>query len=67
MSSAHVPDPANRGPRRYLVAVYLVIGGVIAWALLTGSDGFIQRINDALATPTPSASASPSASATATP
>ena len=60
--------PRDRGARRFVTFTYLVIGGVIAYALLTGADGFIASVNKFLtATPTPSASPSASPSTSATP
>jgi hypothetical protein len=47
---------------------YLVIGGVIAYALISGPDGFAASVNEFLtATPAPSASPSASPSTSATP
>ena len=58
----------DRGPRRFVTFAYLVIAGVIAYALLTGADGFIASVNKFLtATPAPSASPSASPSTSATP
>ena len=60
--------PRDRGARRFVTFTYLVIGGVIAYALLTGPDGFIASVNKFLtATPAPSASPSASPSTSATP
>jgi hypothetical protein len=60
--------PRDRGPRRFVAFTYLVIGGVIAYALITGADGFAASVNKFLtATPTPSASPSTSPSTSATP
>ena len=59
--------PRDRGARRFVTFTYLVIGGVIAYALITGPDGFAAAVTKFLtATPAPSAapSASPSTSAT---
>jgi hypothetical protein len=60
--------PRDRGARRFVTFTYLVIGGVIAYALITGPDGFAASVNEFLnATPTPSASPSASPSTSATP
>lgn len=60
--------PRDRGARRFVSFTYLVIGGVIAWSLLTGADGFAASVAEFLtATPTPSASPSASPSTSATP
>ena len=60
--------PRDRGARRFVTFAYLVIGGVIAYALITGPDGFIASVNKFLtATPAPSASPSASPSTSATP
>jgi hypothetical protein len=60
--------PRDRGARRFVTFTYLVIGGVIAWALITGPDGFVASVNKFLtATPAPSASPSASPSTSATP
>ena len=60
--------PRDRGARRFVTFTYLVIGGVIAYALLTGPDGFAASVNKFLtATPAPSASPSASPSTSATP
>jgi hypothetical protein len=60
--------PRDRGPRRFVTFAYLVIGGVIAYALISGADGFAASVNKFLtATPTPSASPSASPSTSATP
>jgi len=60
--------PRDRGPRRFVAFTYLVIGGVIAYALISGPDGFAASVNKFLtATPTPSASPSASPSTSATP
>ena len=60
--------PRDRGPRRFVALTYLVIGGVIAYALISGPDGFAASVNKFLAaTPTPSASPSASPSTSATP
>jgi hypothetical protein len=60
--------PRDRGPRRFVTFAYLVIAGVIVYALLTGADGFIASVNKFLtATPAPSASPSASPSTSATP
>ena len=60
--------PRDRGPRRFVTITYLVIGGVIAYALITGPDGFAASVNKFLtATPAPSASPSASPSTSATP
>ena len=58
----------DRGPRRFVTFTYLVIGGVIAWAFISGPDGFAASVNEFLtATPAPSASPSASPSTSATP
>jgi len=58
----------DRGARRFVTFTYLVIGGVIAYALITGPDGFAASVNEFLtATPAPSASPSASPSTSATP
>lgn len=65
-----VPKPASRdrGARRFVTFTYLVIGGVIAYALISGPDGFAASVNKFLtATPAPSASPSASPSTSATP
>ena len=60
--------PRDRDARRFVTFTYLVIGGVIAWALITGPDGFAASVNKFLtATPAPSASPSASPSTSATP
>ena len=60
--------PRDRGARRFVTFTYLVIGGVIAYALISGPDGFAASVNEFLtATPTPSASPSASPSTSATP
>jgi hypothetical protein len=60
--------PRDRGARRFVTFTYLVIGGVIAYALITGPDGFAASVNKFLtATPAPSASPSASPSTSATP
>jgi hypothetical protein len=60
--------PRDRGARRFVAFTYLVIGGVIAYALITGADGFAASVNKFLtATPTPSESPSASPSTSATP
>ena len=60
--------PRYRGARRFVTFTYLVIGGVIAYALISGPDGFAASVNEFLtATPTPSASPSASPSTSATP
>lgn len=60
--------PRDRGPRRFVTFAYLVIGGVIAYALISGPDGFAASVNKFLtATPAPSASPSASPSTSATP
>lgn len=60
--------PRDRGARRFVTFTYLVIGGVIAYALISGPDGFAASLNKFLtATPTPSASPSTSPSTSATP
>lgn len=60
--------PRDRGARRFVTFTYLVIGGVIAWAFISGPDGFAASVNEFLtATPTPSASPSASPSTSATP
>ena len=60
--------PRDRGARRFVTFTYLVIGGVIAYALITGPDGFAASVNEFLtATPAPSASPSASPSTSATP
>jgi hypothetical protein len=60
--------PRDRGARRFVTFTYLVIGGVIAWALISGPDGFAASVNEFLtATPAPSASPSASPSTSATP
>jgi hypothetical protein len=60
--------PRDRGARRFVTFTYLVIGGVIAYALISGADGFAASVNKFLtATPTPSASPSASPSTSATP
>ncbi len=60
--------PRDRGPRRFVAFAYLVIGGVIAYALVSGPDGFAASVNKLLtATPAPSASPSASPSSSATP
>lgn len=60
--------PRDRGARRFVTFTYLVIGGVIAYALISGPDGFAASVNNFLtATPTPSASPSTSPSTSATP
>ena len=60
--------PRDRGPRRFVTFTYLVIGGVIAWAFISGPDGFAASVNEFLtATPAPSASPSASPSTSATP
>jgi hypothetical protein len=60
--------PRDRGPRRFVTFTYLVIGGVIAYALISGPDGFAASVNEFLtATPAPSASPSASPSTSATP
>jgi hypothetical protein len=60
--------PRDRGARRFVAFTYLVIGGVIAYALISGPDGFAASVNEFLtATPTPSASPSASPSTSATP
>ena len=60
--------PRDRGARRFVTFTYLVIGGVIAYALISGPDGFAASVNKFLtATPTPSASPSTSPSTSATP
>jgi hypothetical protein len=60
--------PRDRGARRFVTFTYLVIGGVIAYALISGPDGFAASVNKFLtATPTPSASPSASPSTSATP
>ncbi len=62
------PAPRDRGARRFVTFVYLVIGGVIAYALISGPDGFAASVNKFLtATPAPSASPSASPSTSATP
>ena len=56
------------GARRFVTFTYLVIGGVIAYALISGPDGFAASVNKFLtATPAPSASPSASPSTSATP
>ena len=60
--------PRDRGARRFVTFAYLVIGGVIAYALISGPDGFAASVNKFLtATPAPSESPSPTPSASATP
>ncbi|MBU6256653.1 MAG: hypothetical protein EBU83_05040 [bacterium] len=60
--------PRDRGARRFVTFTYLVIGGVIAYALISGPDGFAASVNKFLtATPAPSESPSPTPSASATP
>jgi len=60
--------PRDRGARRFVTFAYLVIGGVIAYALISGPDGFAASVNEFLAaTPSPSASPSASPSTSATP
>ena len=60
--------PRDRGPRRFVTFTYLVIGGVISYALISGPDGFAASVNKFLtATPAPSASPSASPSTSATP
>ena len=60
--------PRDRGARRFVTFTYLVIGGVIAYALLTGPDGFATSVSKFLtATPAPSESPSASPSTSATP
>ena len=60
--------PRDRGPHRFVTFAYLVIGGVIAYALITGPDGFAASVNKFLtATPAPLASPSASPSTSATP
>ena len=60
--------PRDRGARRFVTFTFLVIGGVIAYALITGPDGFAASVNEFLtATPAPSASPSASPSTSATP
>jgi hypothetical protein len=60
--------PRDRSARRFVTFTYLVIGGVIAYALITGPDGFAASVNEFLtATPAPSASPSASPSTSATP
>ena len=60
--------PRDRGARRFVTFAYLVIGGVIAYALISGPDGFAASVNKFLtATPAPSASPSASPSTSATP
>jgi hypothetical protein len=60
--------PRDRGARRFVTFTFLVIGGVIAYALITGPDGFAASVNKFLtATPAPSASPSASPSTSATP
>ncbi|MCX5978613.1 MAG: hypothetical protein NTW70_03865 [Chloroflexi bacterium] len=60
--------PRDRGPRRFVTFTYLVIGGVIAWAFISGPDGFAASVNKFLtATPAPSASPSASPSTSTTP
>ena len=60
--------PRDRGARRFVTFTFLVIGGVIAYALITGPDGFAASVNKFLtATPSPSASPSASPSTSATP
>ena len=62
------PAPRDRGARRFVTFTYLVIGGVIAYALISGPDGFAASVNKFLtATPAPSESPSPTPSASATP
>lgn len=65
---APTPAPRDRGARRFVTFTYLVIGGVIAYALISGPDGFAASVNKFLtATPAPSASPSASPSTSATP
>jgi len=60
--------PCDRGARRFVTFTYLVIGGVIAYALISGPDGFAASVNKFLtATPAPSTSPSASPSTSATP
>jgi hypothetical protein len=60
--------PRDRGARRFVTFTYLVIGGVIAYALISGPDGFAASVNKFLtATPAPSTSPSASPSTSATP
>ena len=60
--------PRDRGARRFVTFTYLVICGVIAYALISGPDGFAASVNEFLtATSTPSASPSASPSTSATP
>jgi hypothetical protein len=60
--------PRDRGARRFVTFTYLVIGGVIAYALISGPDGFAASVNKFLtAAPAPSASPSASPSTSATP
>ncbi len=60
--------PRDRGARRFVTFTYLVIGGVIAYALISGPDGFAASVNKFLtATPAPSVSPSASPSTSATP
>jgi hypothetical protein len=53
--------PRDRGARRFVTFVYLLIGGVIVYALVTGADGFAASVNSFM-NPTPAPSESPSAS-----
>lgn len=60
--------PRDREARRFVTVAYLVIAGVIAYALISGPDGFAASVNKFLtATPAPSASPSASPSTSATP
>ena len=60
--------PRDRGARRFVTFTYLVIGGVIAYALISAPAGFVASVNKLLtATPTFSAPASASPTPTATP
>jgi hypothetical protein len=53
----------DRGPRTFVLICTIAIAAVIAYALMFGSNGFLNTFPEALsATPAPSASESPSVS-----